>query len=131
MVAAFLASEENHVITSYSIHYTKLYDNNHQGKLEIAKEMVYAVAECGADAVKFQKRHTPSLLTREGIQAPYSGPNSFGSTYGAHRDALELDIEEMVQLKDLSERLGLTFFASAWDMVSLRQLFDMKSYNFV
>ncbi len=100
--------------------------NNHQGKLEIAKEMVYAVAECGADAVKFQKRHTPSLLTREGILAPYTGPNSFGSTYGAHRDALELDIEEMAQLKDLAERLGLTFFASAWDMVSLRQLFGLK-----
>ncbi|EPR43934.1 N-acetylneuraminic acid synthase domain-containing protein [Desulfovibrio sp. X2] len=99
--------------------------NNHQGKLEIAKEMVYAAAECGADAVKFQKRHTPSLLTQEGMAAPYTGPNSFGPTYGAHRDALELDIEEMAQIKDLSERLGLVFFASAWDMVSLRQMFGL------
>ncbi len=99
--------------------------NNHQGKLEIAKEMVYAAAECGADAVKFQKRHTPSLLTREGLAAPYTGPNSFGPTYGAHRDALELDIEEMAQIKDLSERLGLVFFASAWDMISLRQIFGL------
>ncbi|WP_035104600.1 N-acetylneuraminate synthase family protein [Desulfohalovibrio reitneri] len=99
--------------------------NNHQGKLEMAKEMIYAAAEAGADAVKFQKRDTPSLLTAEGMAAAYTGPNSFGPTYGEHRDALELSIEEMAQAKDLTERLGMVFFASAWDPVSLEQTLDL------
>lgn len=99
--------------------------NNHQGKLEMAKEMVYAAAESGADAVKFQKRHTPSLLTRDGLCAPYTGPNSFGPTYGEHRDALELSIDEMAVVKDLSEKLGMVFFASAWDQISIDQMKDL------
>lgn len=99
--------------------------NNHQGKVEMAKEMIYAAAESGADAVKFQKRHTPSLLTRDGLCVPYTGPNSFGPTYGEHRDALELSIDEMAVLKELSEKLGLVFFASAWDQISIDQMKDL------
>lgn len=99
--------------------------NNHQGEFSLAKEMVHAAAEIGAGGVKFQKRHTPSLLTEEGMAAPYTGPNSFGPTYGEHRDALELSIEQMAELKILCESLGLVFFASAWDMISLNQLAAM------
>ncbi len=99
--------------------------NNHQGDIAVARKMVETAAEIGVDAVKFQKRHTESLLSREGLDAPYTGPNSFGKTYGEHRDALELSVEEMKELKILAESLGLVFFASAWDGVSLGQLLDM------
>lgn len=96
--------------------------NNHQGNCDMALEMVREAARCGADAIKFQKRHTESLLTAEGRAAPYNGANSFGRTYGEHREALELSIEEMVQCKALAEELGLVFFASTWDAVSLSQM---------
>ena len=99
--------------------------NNHQGKLALAKEMVHAAADMGADAVKFQKRDTDALLTKEGLKAPYTGANSFGPTYGQHRKALELSIDEMADLKELSERLGLVFFASSWDVPSIRQMADL------
>jgi sialic acid synthase SpsE len=99
--------------------------NNHQGRLEMAKEMVYAAAEVGAGGVKFQKRDTDALLTHDGKAKPYTGPNSFGPTYGEHRDALELSIEEMHVLKELSEKLGLVFFASAWDPISTVQMIEM------
>lgn len=99
--------------------------NNHQGEVAIAREMLHAAAESGVSAVKFQKRDNCALLTREGLNAPYSGPNSFGKSYGAHRAALELTIEEMAELKDLSEKLGLVFFASAWDRPSLVQMAEI------
>jgi sialic acid synthase SpsE len=99
--------------------------NNHQGKAAMAMDMVRRAAEAGADAVKFQKRHTESLLTREGRSAPYTGKNSFGSTYGAHREALELSAGEMAEAKQLAEELGLVFFASAWDKVSMAEMAAM------
>ena len=96
--------------------------NNHQGSLEIAREMVRAAAACGADAVKFQKRDLGALFTRAGLDTPYGGANSFGDTYGRHRAALELSGEALAELKTLAESLGLAFFASAWDAPSLRLL---------
>lgn len=99
--------------------------NNHQGELALAREMVHAAAEAGADAVKFQKRDMNALFTKSGLTAPYGGNNSFGVTYGEHRLALELSMEAMAELKALSESLGLVFFASAWDMVSARDMLEL------
>ena len=99
--------------------------NNHQGDMELARQMVREAAKAGVDAVKFQKRHLESLLTRAGREAPYTGPNSFGPTYGAHRLALELSAAQMAELKALSESLGLVFFASAWDEVSLDEMLEL------
>ena len=76
-------------------------------------------------AVKFQKRDMEALLTREGRAAPYTGCNSFGPTYGEHRNALELSIDQMAELKEYSESKGLVFFASAWDDPSLKQILGL------
>lgn len=99
--------------------------NNHQGERSLAKEMVHAAAEAGVDAVKLQKRNVEALFTRDGREAPYSGKNSFGSTYGEHRQALELDLDAMAEIKSLAEKLGLVFFASAWDPVSTGEMLDL------
>ncbi len=99
--------------------------NNHQGDLSIARDMVHAAAAAGADAVKFQKRNMDSLFTRSGRETPYTGKNSFGPTYGEHRLALELNMDAMAELKALSEKLGLVFFASAWDLVSAQEMLGL------
>lgn len=99
--------------------------NNHQGDPEAARRMVEQAARAGADAVKFQKRDMNALFTAEGLRAPYPGPNSFGPTYGEHRAALELSIERLAELKALARSLGLVFFASAWDLVSLAQVLTL------
>ncbi len=67
--------------------------NNHQGSLEQAKQLVDAAKECGADAVKLQKRANRALYTREFFDQPYDNESSFGRTYGEHREALELSAE--------------------------------------
>jgi len=99
--------------------------NNHQGEIDIAKDMIDRAADAGVKAVKFQKRDNEALLTREGRAAPYTGCNSFGPTYGEHRNALELSIEQMAELKEYSESKGLVFFASAWDEPSLHQILGL------
>ncbi len=59
--------------------------HNHQGDLEQAKQMIHAAAECGCNAVKFQKRSNRTLYTREFYEQPYDNEFSFGRTYGEHR----------------------------------------------
>jgi len=100
--------------------------NNHQGDYLMARRMIDEAAAAGVHGVKFQKRDMEALLTREGRAAPYTGCNSFGPTYGEHRNALELSIEQMARLKEYSESLGLVFFASAWDDPSLRQILGLE-----
>lgn len=63
------------------------------GQMKIAKELINTAAYfCKADAIKFQKRCPKELLTPEQYNAPHPNPaNSYGATYGAHREFLEFD----------------------------------------
>jgi N-acetylneuraminate synthase/sialic acid synthase len=92
--------------------------HNHQGSVEKAKELFRAARECGVDAVKLQKRDNRSLYTRAAFDAPYDNENSFGATYGEHREALELDRAEYAELQAYARELGLRFFATAFDVPS-------------
>lgn len=92
--------------------------HNHQGKLETAKEMFRTAKECGADAVKLQKRDNRSLYTRAAFDKPYEHENSFGPTYGLHREALEFGREEYTELQRYAKELGIIFFATAFDELS-------------
>ncbi len=105
--------------------------NNHQGDLQKAKELFKAAKECGVDAVKLQKRDNKSLLTKAAYDKPYDNENSFGATYGEHREALEFGREEYIELKKYAHELGLTMFATAFDMKSADFLaeLDMPLYK--
>ncbi len=96
--------------------------NNHQGRFDLAVKLIEKAKEAGVDGVKFQKRDVKSLLTEKLYSQPYMGINSFGPTYGEHREKLELSIEEFAKLKQVAETNGLLFFASAWDEKSLYEL---------
>jgi sialic acid synthase SpsE len=96
--------------------------NNHQGRFDLAAVMIEEAAKAGADAVKFQKRDIPSLLTSYMYNQPYKSPDSFGPTYGKHREALELSIEDFSRLKEIAEQKGLIFFSSVWDEKSLHEV---------
>lgn len=101
---------------------------NHRGEPETAREMVRVAAHvCGVDAVKFQKRNPRECLTPEQYNAPHPVPqNSYGATYGEHREALEFDIEEHRRLKALCEECGVIYSTSVWDMTSAREVVGLE-----
>ena len=105
--------------------------HNHQGDLETAHRMLDAAADAGVDAVKIQKRDNRSLFTREFFDSPYVGPNSFGDTYGAHRERLELDRGQYAELQAHAKERGVMFFATAFDEPSADFLaeLDMPAFK--
>ncbi|MCU0534220.1 MAG: N-acetylneuraminate synthase family protein [Hydrococcus sp. Prado102] len=105
--------------------------NNHQGNLDKCKEMFRVAKECGAHSVKLQKRDNRSLYTKEAYNKSYDHENSFGNTYGEHREFLEFDASEYRELKQYAEEIGITFFATAFDLPSADFLaeLDMPAYK--
>lgn len=97
---------------------------NHMGELEIAKEMVTVAATfCKAQFVKFQKRTNRELLTREQYEAPHPVPrNSFGASYGEHREYLELSVDAHRELKVHCEAMGIGYATSVWDLTAAREI---------
>lgn len=84
---------------------------NHKGQMEIAKELIrIAAIYCKADVIKFQKRNNLELLTEEQYKAPHPNPvNSYGDTYGSHREYLEFNVDQHRELKCYCEELILTY----------------------
>src|SRR5262245_33133964 len=101
--------------------------HNHQGSMKTAKELFHAAAECGVSAVKLQKRDNRTLYTREMYDKPYDNENSFGATYGEHREALEFGKQEYEELQGESARLGIGFFSTAFDMRSADFLAELNT----
>ncbi|GLB52050.1 N-acetylneuraminate synthase [Neptunitalea chrysea] len=101
---------------------------NHKGEMEIAKELIkVAKIFCNADAVKFQKRHNKELLTEEQYNAPHPNPvNSYGDTYGAHREFLEFSVEQHQELKDFCEEIGIVYSTSVWDTTSAKEIASLN-----
>ena len=101
---------------------------NHMGQMEIARELINTAAiYCKADAIKFQKRCPKELLTEEQYNAPHPNPvNSYGDTYGVHREFLEFTVEQHAQLKKWCEEVGITYSTSVWDMTSAKEIASLK-----
>lgn len=101
---------------------------NHKGDMEIAKEMIkIAAVYCKADVVKFQKRNPKELLTEEEYNAPHPNPiNSYGKTYGEHREYLELTLEQNKELKRVCEEFGVVYSTSVWDMTSTKEIVSLN-----
>lgn len=101
---------------------------NHKGDMEIAKELIkIAAVFCQADAIKFQKRNNKELLTEEQYNAPHPNPlNSYGETYGEHREFLEFTVEQHSQLKKWCEEFGITYSTSVWDLTSAKEIASLN-----
>ena len=101
---------------------------NHMGQMAIAKQLIAVAADyCKADAIKFQKRCPRELLTPEQYAAPHPNPkNSYGKTYGEHREFLEFTATQHQQLKDWCDEFGIIYSTSVWDMTSAREITAIK-----
>jgi sialic acid synthase SpsE len=92
---------------------------NHNGDINIAKSLVDVAVKAGADAVKMQKRNIDCLIIKEWRDKPYTGDNSFGKTYGEHRQNLELSDDDWYEMARYCKERSITFLASGWDIESV------------
>jgi sialic acid synthase SpsE len=92
---------------------------SHNGSLELARRLVEIAVECGADAVKFQKRTVRDILVSRALDRPYLTPTSLGATYGEHREKLELSADDYHELWRHARERGIAMLASGWDARSV------------
>jgi N-acetylneuraminate synthase len=100
---------------------------NHKGDFIIAMELLKLAKECGADVAKFQKRNNKELLTEEQYNARHPNQaNSYGNTYGEHREFLEFSVEQHKELKEYCDSIGLEYSTSVWDVTSAKEMITFK-----
>ena len=100
---------------------------NHKGEMSIAKNLLNIASQCGVQVAKFQKRYNQELLTEEQYNAPHPNPiNSYGDTYGSHREFLEFNVHQHKELKDYAESLGLIYSTSVWDETSAKEIVTLN-----
>ena len=101
---------------------------NHNGDLEIAKKMINASIEAGADAVKFQKRDIDIVYSKEQLKKPRTSP--FGTTEREQKEGLEFTEKEYDEIDNYCREKNIIWFSSAWDVKSLKFLDKYNSkYN--
>lgn len=92
---------------------------NHQGSLAIAKNYVKIFSSLGASAIKFQIRSNKYLFSSDAYKNPYNSENSFGDTYGEHREKLELSYSSLKILKKECKKHKVKFIITPFDEISL------------
>ncbi|MGV8093303.1 MAG: N-acetylneuraminate synthase family protein [Mangrovibacterium sp.] len=101
---------------------------NHKGDLSIAREMILTASLfCKVDVVKFQKRNSRELLSEKEYNSPHPDPaNSYGETYGEHREVLEFDLDQHRELKAWCEENHLVYSTSVWDLTSAKEIASIR-----
>ncbi len=87
---------------------------NHNGSLDIAKQLIDAAAEAGFDAVKFQKRTIDKVYTKELLDSPRESP--WGTTQREQKMGLEFGREQYQEIDRYCKDRGVAWSASAWDV---------------
>ena len=89
---------------------------NHNGSLDLAKQLILAAQEAGFDAVKFQKRSIDKVYTKEMLDSPRESP--WGTTQRAQKEGLEFSRAQYEEIDRYCKQLGIAWSASAWDLDS-------------
>lgn len=97
------------------------------GNFDTAIELLTLAKNAGATVGKFQKRNPKELLTKEQYDAPHPNPDqSYGSTYGAHREFLELSVDDHRKLLRHCKDIGLEYSSSVWDTTSAKEIVSLN-----
>lgn len=98
---------------------------NHQGNVRLAKKYVNIFAKVGADIIKFQSRDNKNLFDSNAYNAIYNSENSFGKSYGEHREILELNKNELIAIKKECKKNGVAFMCTPFDEISLNLICEV------
>ena len=101
---------------------------NHNGDINIARDLIDVAVDAGADAVKFQKRTIGLVYTKELLDSPRESP--WGTTQREQKEGLEFGLDDYTEIDKYCKEKGIDWFASAWDLESQKflQQFNLK-YN--
>lgn len=101
---------------------------NHNGDVEIAKELIKVAKDAGCDVVKFQKRTIDIVYSKELLDSYRESP--WGKTQRDQKEGLEFNLDEYREIDRYCKAIGIDWFASAWDLESQKFLrhFNCK-YN--
>ena len=99
---------------------------NHKGDINIAKRMIEVAANCGAEYVKFQKRDNKYLLKGNYDKPHPVQENSYGKTYGKHRDFLEFNMSDHYKLFKHCNKKKIKYSVSVWEKNSALDFINSK-----
>ncbi len=89
---------------------------NHNGDLNIAKQLIDEANNAGFHAVKFQKRDINIVYSKEFLDSPRKSP--FGNTQRDQKQALELKLSDYWEIDTYCKKVGIDWFVSCWDLNS-------------
>jgi N-acetylneuraminate synthase len=90
---------------------------NHNGDLDLAKQLIDVAVNAGCDAVKFQKRTIEVVYSPEELTRPRENP--FGDTNGDLKRGLEFSKDQYGEIDAHCQLRNITWFASPWDEASV------------
>ena len=104
---------------------------NHNGSLDLAKELIDVAVDSGADIVKFQSFNTSDLVTRKAKKAKYQILNTLNdeSQFDMLR-SLEISFEEQIELKKYAENKNIEFLSTGFDLNSIKFLNQLNLKRF-
>ena len=91
---------------------------NHNGDMDIAKELIDTAVKTGCDAVKFQKRTIENVYTKEELDKDRDSP--WGTTNREQKEGLEFSYEQYKELEIYIKNAGIDFIISCWDLNSVK-----------
>tara|TARA_B100000902_G_scaffold47858_1_gene55034 strand:+ start:5343 stop:6170 length:828 start_codon:yes stop_codon:yes gene_type:complete len=95
---------------------------NHNGDIDLAKELIDMAHTSGCDAVKFQKRNVEEVYSAEELDKPRESP--WGTTTREQKHGIEFNIVQYKELEEYADKRGLDFIVSCWDLDSLQEVED-------
>ena len=98
---------------------------NHNGSLNIAKNLIDVAVDSGANAVKFQKRTVSKLATNQILDATDDRFPEFGNTYREIREFIEFNKTEYLELKSYAKSKNIDFMVTAFDIDAVDFLEDV------
>ncbi|MAV64329.1 MAG: N-acetylneuraminate synthase [Pelagibacteraceae bacterium TMED237] len=95
--------------------------------MSIAFDLLDLAKQAGADVAKFQKRNSRELLSKKQYNSPHPNPyNSYGDTYGEHREFLEFDLEQNIKLMSYCNKIDIQYSTSVWDVTSAKEIVSIN-----
>jgi len=89
---------------------------NHNGDIDVCKQLIDVAVDAGCDAVKLQKRDIELVYTKEFLDSPRESP--WGTTQRDQKNKLEFGLNEYTEIDKYCLDKNIEWFASAWDIKS-------------